>query len=159
MKFLIRVDIYARQEGLLSFNSDYMVWYRRKTKMFVDPKNANTATLVFISFIIFNFNLIFNMDNLQKCKANYTTLTLRCNLVAILYHAFWKRLQRISTSLLANDNWPLWFMLSRGQHSFSSVSWNWVKCSLWFVMVLFCSSYLTWEQPHLDFSLFQITAD
>ncbi|KAH1188520.1 Serine/threonine-protein phosphatase 7 long form [Glycine max] len=32
-------------EGLLSFNSDYMVWYRRKTKMFVDPNNANTATL------------------------------------------------------------------------------------------------------------------
>ncbi|KAH1238931.1 hypothetical protein GmHk_08G023500 [Glycine max] len=32
-----RVDAYPRQEGLLSFNSDYMVWYRRKTKMFVDP--------------------------------------------------------------------------------------------------------------------------
>ncbi|KAH1257079.1 Serine/threonine-protein phosphatase 7 long form [Glycine max] len=41
-----RVDAYPRQEGLLSFNSDYMVWYRRKTKMFVDPQNANTATLV-----------------------------------------------------------------------------------------------------------------
>ncbi|KAL5172953.1 Serine/threonine-protein phosphatase 7 long form [Glycine soja] len=40
-----RVDAYPRQEGLLSFNSDYMVWYRRKTKMFVDPQNANTATL------------------------------------------------------------------------------------------------------------------
>ncbi|KAH1197843.1 hypothetical protein GmHk_18G051531 [Glycine max] len=40
-----RVDVYPRQEGLLSFNSDYMVWYRRKTKMFVDPKNANTTTL------------------------------------------------------------------------------------------------------------------
>ncbi|KAL5164788.1 Serine/threonine-protein phosphatase 7 long form [Glycine soja] len=40
-----RVDAYPRQEGLLSFNSDYMVWYRRKTKMFVDPKNANMATL------------------------------------------------------------------------------------------------------------------
>ncbi|KAH1233156.1 Serine/threonine-protein phosphatase 7 long form [Glycine max] len=39
------VDVYPRQEGLLSFNSDCMVWYRRKTKMFVDPKNANTATL------------------------------------------------------------------------------------------------------------------
>ncbi|KAH1189083.1 Serine/threonine-protein phosphatase 7 long form [Glycine max] len=24
-----RVDVYPRQEGLLSFNSDYMVWYRR----------------------------------------------------------------------------------------------------------------------------------
>ncbi|KAH1197595.1 Serine/threonine-protein phosphatase 7 long form [Glycine max] len=45
-----RVDVYARQEGLLSFNSDYMVWYRRKTKMFIDPNNANTTTLVFISF-------------------------------------------------------------------------------------------------------------
>ncbi|KAH1253721.1 Serine/threonine-protein phosphatase 7 long form [Glycine max] len=45
-----RVDIYARQEGLLSFNSDYMVWCRRKTKMFIDPNNANTTTLVFISF-------------------------------------------------------------------------------------------------------------
>ncbi|KAL5172895.1 Serine/threonine-protein phosphatase 7 long form [Glycine soja] len=40
-----KVDVYPRQEGLLSFNSDYMVWYRRKTKMFVDPNNANTATL------------------------------------------------------------------------------------------------------------------
>ncbi|KAH1260028.1 Serine/threonine-protein phosphatase 7 long form [Glycine max] len=40
-----RVDVYARQEGLLSFNSDYMVWYRSKTKMFIDPNNANTATL------------------------------------------------------------------------------------------------------------------
>ena len=27
------VDVYPRQEGLLSFNSDYMVWYRQKTKM------------------------------------------------------------------------------------------------------------------------------
>ena len=33
-----RVNAYPRQEDLLSFNSDYMVWYRRKTKMFVDPK-------------------------------------------------------------------------------------------------------------------------
>ncbi|KAH1250098.1 Serine/threonine-protein phosphatase 7 long form [Glycine max] len=40
-----RVDVYPRQEGLLSFNFDYMVWYRRKTKIFVDPNNANTATL------------------------------------------------------------------------------------------------------------------
>ncbi|XP_028234159.1 uncharacterized protein LOC114413834 [Glycine soja] len=42
---LVWVDAYPRQEGLLSFNSDYMVWYRRKTKMFVDPANAKTATL------------------------------------------------------------------------------------------------------------------
>ncbi|KAH1239291.1 Serine/threonine-protein phosphatase 7 long form [Glycine max] len=40
-----RVDVYPQQEGLLSFNSDYMVWYRRKTNMFVDPNNANTTTL------------------------------------------------------------------------------------------------------------------
>ncbi|KAH1197439.1 hypothetical protein GmHk_18G051229 [Glycine max] len=40
-----RVDVYPRHEGLLSFNSAYMVWYRGKTKMFVDPKNANTTTL------------------------------------------------------------------------------------------------------------------
>ncbi|KAH1254391.1 Serine/threonine-protein phosphatase 7 long form [Glycine max] len=40
-----RIDVYPRQEGLLSFNSDYMVRYRRKMKMFVDPKNANTTTL------------------------------------------------------------------------------------------------------------------
>ncbi|KAL5179583.1 Serine/threonine-protein phosphatase 7 long form [Glycine soja] len=40
-----RVDVYPRQEGLLRFNSDYMVWYRRKTKMFVDPNNANRAIL------------------------------------------------------------------------------------------------------------------
>ncbi|KAL5180347.1 Serine/threonine-protein phosphatase 7 long form [Glycine soja] len=39
-----RVD-FRVNEGLLSFNSDYMVWYRRKTKMFVDPKNASTTTL------------------------------------------------------------------------------------------------------------------
>ena len=51
-----RVDAYLRQEGLLSFNSDYMVWYRRKIKMFVDPKNTNMATLVFFIFsVIFNF--------------------------------------------------------------------------------------------------------
>ncbi|KAH1232927.1 Serine/threonine-protein phosphatase 7 long form [Glycine max] len=47
-----RVNVYPRQEGLLSFNSNYMVWYRRKTKMFVDPNNANTKTLVFICFSI-----------------------------------------------------------------------------------------------------------
>ncbi|KAL5159442.1 Protein MAIN-LIKE 1 [Glycine soja] len=41
-----RVDTYPRQEGLLSFNSDYMVWYRRKTKIFVNPQNANTTTLL-----------------------------------------------------------------------------------------------------------------
>ncbi|KAH1210423.1 Serine/threonine-protein phosphatase 7 long form [Glycine max] len=46
-----RVDTYPRQEGLLSFNSDYMVWYRRKTKIFVNPQNANTTTLVFICFL------------------------------------------------------------------------------------------------------------
>ncbi|KAH1262381.1 hypothetical protein GmHk_02G005018 [Glycine max] len=40
-----QVDVYPRQEGLLSFNSDYMVWYRQKIKMFVDPNNANTTTL------------------------------------------------------------------------------------------------------------------
>ncbi|KAL5177390.1 Serine/threonine-protein phosphatase 7 long form [Glycine soja] len=50
-----RVDAYPRQEGLLSFNSDYMVWYRRKTKMFaevadtlqymVSPQGRNTWTV------------------------------------------------------------------------------------------------------------------
>ncbi|KAL5184335.1 Serine/threonine-protein phosphatase 7 long form [Glycine soja] len=40
-----RIDVYPRQEGLLGFNSDYMVWYRRKIKMFVDPNNANTTAL------------------------------------------------------------------------------------------------------------------
>ena len=54
-----RVNVYPRQEDLLSFNLDYIVWYRRKTKMFVDPKNTNIATLVFISFWLFNFNLFF----------------------------------------------------------------------------------------------------
>ncbi|KAH1265484.1 Serine/threonine-protein phosphatase 7 long form [Glycine max] len=51
-----RVDVYPRQEGLLSFNSDYMVWYRRKTKMFVDPNNANTTTLV-ITLILLRANI------------------------------------------------------------------------------------------------------
>ncbi|KAH1210570.1 Serine/threonine-protein phosphatase 7 long form [Glycine max] len=45
-----RVDVYPRQEGLLGYNSDYVVWYRRKTKMFVDPNNANTAALTSHSF-------------------------------------------------------------------------------------------------------------
>ncbi|KAL5147316.1 Serine/threonine-protein phosphatase 7 long form [Glycine soja] len=45
-----RVDVYPRQEGLLSFNSNYMVWYRQKMKMFVDPNNANTATLFKLFF-------------------------------------------------------------------------------------------------------------
>ncbi|KAH1257463.1 Serine/threonine-protein phosphatase 7 long form [Glycine max] len=45
----IRVDAYPRQEDLLIFNSDYMVWYRRKIKMFVDPQNTNTTTLIFFA--------------------------------------------------------------------------------------------------------------
>jgi len=48
-----RVDGYPRQEGLLSFNFDYMVWYRRK-KMFVNPKDANTTTLIFF-FLFFEY--------------------------------------------------------------------------------------------------------
>ncbi|KAH1257396.1 hypothetical protein GmHk_03G007375 [Glycine max] len=36
-----RVDVYPRQEGLLSFNSDYMVWYRRKNE---DQHDAPMAT-------------------------------------------------------------------------------------------------------------------
>ncbi|KAH1193329.1 Serine/threonine-protein phosphatase 7 long form [Glycine max] len=49
-----RVDVYPRQEGLLSFNSDYMVWYRRKTKngevaetlqYMVSPQGRNTWTV------------------------------------------------------------------------------------------------------------------
>ncbi|KAH1193489.1 Serine/threonine-protein phosphatase 7 long form [Glycine max] len=64
-----RVDVYPRQEGLLGYNSDYMVWYRRKTKMFVDPNNANTAALVIIlillrphirSVVLRKINLIFH---------------------------------------------------------------------------------------------------
>ncbi|KAH1202887.1 Serine/threonine-protein phosphatase 7 long form [Glycine max] len=51
-----RVDVYPRQEGLLGYNSDYMVWYRRKTKMFVDPNNANTAALV-ITLILLRANI------------------------------------------------------------------------------------------------------
>jgi len=42
-----RVDVYPRQE-CLSFNSDYMVWFKRKRKMFVDPKNANMAEEILI---------------------------------------------------------------------------------------------------------------
>ncbi|KAH1229312.1 Serine/threonine-protein phosphatase 7 long form [Glycine max] len=48
-RHVFRVDAYPQQEGLLSFNSNYMVWYRQKTKMFVDPQNANTATLAEIA--------------------------------------------------------------------------------------------------------------
>ncbi|KAH1239292.1 Serine/threonine-protein phosphatase 7 long form [Glycine max] len=64
-----RVDVYPQQEGLLSFNSDYMVWYRRKTNMFVDPNNANTTTLVITlillranirSVVLWKHNLIFH---------------------------------------------------------------------------------------------------
>ncbi|KAL5148382.1 Serine/threonine-protein phosphatase 7 long form [Glycine soja] len=53
-----RVDVYPRQEGLLGFNSDYMVWYRRKTKMFVDLNNANTAALLLINFLSMNINFL-----------------------------------------------------------------------------------------------------
>ncbi|KAL5173174.1 hypothetical protein HKD37_16G045776 [Glycine soja] len=42
---LVGIVAWCAVEGLLSFNFDYMVWYRRKTKMFIDPKNANTTTL------------------------------------------------------------------------------------------------------------------
>ena len=45
-----RVNDYPQQEDLLSFNSNYMVWYRQKTKMFIDLKNANTAALVRLHF-------------------------------------------------------------------------------------------------------------
>ena len=65
-----RVDAYPRQEGLLSFNSDYMVWYRRKTKMFVDPENAKTATLVFFTFFS-NFKLNFYL----MMAINFVTVT------------------------------------------------------------------------------------
>ena len=34
----------------IALNVEYMVWYRQKTKMFVDPQNAKTATLVFFNF-------------------------------------------------------------------------------------------------------------
>ena len=66
-----RVDVYPWQEGLLSFNSDYMVWYRRKMKMFVDPKNANIATLIFISFWIFNFKLFCKASALISMNGGY----------------------------------------------------------------------------------------
>ena len=65
-----RVDGYPRQEGLLSFNSDYMVGYRRKIKMFVDPKNANTVALVFFNFFS-NFNLNFYL----MMAINFVTVT------------------------------------------------------------------------------------
>ena len=36
------------QRGTLSINSEYMKWYRRKAKVYVDPKHARRGLLVFI---------------------------------------------------------------------------------------------------------------
>ncbi|KAH1257397.1 hypothetical protein GmHk_03G007375 [Glycine max] len=41
-----RVDVYPRQEGLLSFNSDYMVWYRRKNEDVCRPKQCKHNYIV-----------------------------------------------------------------------------------------------------------------
>ena len=41
------------QRGTLSINSEYMKWYRRKTKVYVDPKHARRGLLVFI--VDYNF--------------------------------------------------------------------------------------------------------
>ncbi|KAH1254795.1 Serine/threonine-protein phosphatase 7 long form [Glycine soja] len=44
-----RVDVYPRQEGLLGFNSDYMVWYKREVvetlQYMVSPQGRNTWTV------------------------------------------------------------------------------------------------------------------
>ena len=55
-----RVDAYPRQEGLLSFNSNYMVWYRRKTKMFVDHKMQTQLHWYFFVFQYLTLNVFFN---------------------------------------------------------------------------------------------------
>ena len=68
-----RVDGYPRQKGLLSFKSDYMVWYRQKMKMFVDSKNANTTILVFLIFFskYLSLNYLWNFSPLIWTPNNY----------------------------------------------------------------------------------------
>ena len=41
-----RVEQTPPQTGTLSLNSEYMRWYRRKTKVYVDPKHARRGLLV-----------------------------------------------------------------------------------------------------------------
>ena len=43
-----RVEQTPPQTGTLSLNSEYMRWYRRKTKVYVDPKHARRGLLVYI---------------------------------------------------------------------------------------------------------------
>ncbi|KAH1188803.1 hypothetical protein GmHk_20G056713 [Glycine max] len=40
-----RVEQTPPQTGTLSMNSEYMRWYRRKTKVYVDPKHARKGLL------------------------------------------------------------------------------------------------------------------
>jgi len=42
-----RVEQTSPQTGTLSMNSEYMRWYRRKTKVYVDPKHARKGLLVY----------------------------------------------------------------------------------------------------------------
>ena len=43
-----RVEQTPPQTGTLSMNSKYMRWYRRKTKVYVDPKHARRGLLIYI---------------------------------------------------------------------------------------------------------------
>ena len=43
-----RVEQTLPQTGTLSLNSEYMRWYTRKIKVYVDPKHARRGLLVYI---------------------------------------------------------------------------------------------------------------
>ena len=43
----LQYEVAATRAGTdISYNDSYLVWYRSKTKMFIDPKNASIAEVV-----------------------------------------------------------------------------------------------------------------
>ena len=122
-----RVDAYPRQEGLLSFNSD-MVWYRRKTKMFVDPQNASTTTLVFFCFFEYlTLNVFFLM-----MPINFLTLIIAgwsCGVITIhgvssreeYKDSWWSR-------ALCGENYN--FIRRARENHWACVTWSSIRASI-----------------------------
>ena len=63
-----RVEQTPPQTGTLSLNSEYMRWYRRKTKVYVDPKHARRGLLVYIV----HYNLEKNVALIEDYFNNYS---------------------------------------------------------------------------------------
>ena len=63
-----RVEQTPPQTGTLGLNSEYMRWYRRKTKVYVDPKHARRGLLVYIV----HYNLEKNVALIEDYFNNYS---------------------------------------------------------------------------------------